>query len=76
MQLPVPSITPTTTTEAEFVRHYFVMYESLGCEAQGQNQQPRVDLCSSGFPATNIHQGGTLTPSMQAKADAVRTVVG
>lgn len=37
----------------------FLMYESLSCREQGQNQQSCVDLCSSWFPATIVHQGGT-----------------
>jgi len=41
----------------------FLMYESFSCGEQGQNQQSHVDLCSSWFPASIIHQGGTLTPS-------------
>lgn len=39
----------------------FLMYESLSCGEQGQNQQSCVDLCSSWFPATIVHQCGTLT---------------
>lgn len=71
MQLLVPSITPTTTTEAAFVLPLFLMYERLSCGEQGQNQQSRVDLCSSRFPATIVHQGETLTPFMKANADTV-----
>lgn len=39
----------------------FLMYESLSCVAQGQNQQSRVDLCSSWFPTAIVHQGRILT---------------
>lgn len=35
-----------------------------------------VLIYAPGFPATDMHQGGTLTPSMQAKADVLLTVVG
>lgn len=45
----------------------FLMYECLSCVEQGQNQQSRVDLCSSWFPAAIVHQGRILTPFTRQK---------
>lgn len=50
------------------------MYESLSCGEQGQNQQPHVDLCSSWFAATIVHQG--INTVHGANVETLLTVVG